>query len=49
MSLRRKPSFEDLVKENRESILQDQKRLAEIDQKIEERMQKIIEQSKKEA
>ena len=49
ISLKRKRSFEDLVNENRERILQDKERLAEIDRNIEERMQEIINQSKKEA
>ncbi|MBU5466676.1 FbpB family small basic protein [Virgibacillus sp. MSJ-26] len=49
MSLKRKPSFEELVRENREQILQDKQRLAEIDQNIEVRMEKIIRESKKNA
>ena len=49
MALKRKPSFEELVRENREKILQDKHRLAQIDKNIEIRMQKVINKSKKNA
>ncbi|MDY0408236.1 FbpB family small basic protein [Virgibacillus soli] len=49
MSLKRRYSFDELVRVNRERILEDRKLMDKIEQNIENRISQSLKESKKEA